>query len=252
MAKKIGVGVITCNREHFLKQCLDSIPLDMVDEICVINDGDKLSYDITDTYRRIYMIEHVKNLGVGKSKNDALKHLLRNDCDYIFLLEDDIILLDKSVFNRYIEAHLASGIHHFNYGPGSPFNRKQTIQNLDIHNRHLFFTKEILEKVGLIDEDYYNAWEHVDHTYRIIKEGYHPPFWHFADIYNSHKYVTEAPEAIDKSSIANDNEQWKKNVYGGREIYKEKHGHYPNEPPHTPKKDIQKILKNIKNRNGKN
>ena len=201
MAKKIGVGVITCNREHFLKQCLDSIPLDMVDEICVINDGDKLSYDITDTYRRIYMIEHVKNLGVGKSKNDALKHLLRNDCDYIFLLEDDIILLDKSVFNRYIEAHLASGIHHFNYGPGSPFNRKQTIQNFDLHNRHLldqhtepkpkmvidydndvkvslfehtvamfsFFTKEILEKVGLIDEDYYNAWEHVDHTYRIIE-----------------------------------------------------------------------------------
>ena len=54
------------------------------------------------------------------------------------------------------------------------------------------------------------------------------------------------------SKCINDNEQWKKNVYGGREIYKEKHGHYPNEPPHTPKKDIQKILKNIKNRNGKN
>jgi cysteine synthase len=34
-------------------------------------------------------------------------------------------------------AHKASGIHHFNYGPGSPFNRKQTIQNFDLHNRHL-------------------------------------------------------------------------------------------------------------------
>lgn len=59
-------------------------------------------------------------------------------------------------------------------------------------------------------------------TYRIIKAGLHPPFWYFADIYNSHLYLTEAPEAIDKSSIANDTEQWEKNVYGGREIYKEK------------------------------
>ncbi len=109
-----------------------------------------------------------------------------------------------------------------------------------------FFTKDILDKVGLIDEDYYNAWEHVDHTYRIIKEGYHPPFWHFADIYNSHKYITEAPEAIDNSSIANDSEQWKKNVYGGREIYKDKHGHYPNEPPFTTKEDVLKSLKQIK------
>jgi len=278
MSGKIGVGVITCNREDFLTQCLDSIPLGMVDEICVINDGDRLSVDITDNYRKIFMQEHVVNLGVGKSKNDALKYLTSMDCDYIFLLEDDIILLDKNVFNEYIKAHKASGIHHFNYGPGSPFNRKQTIKNYDLHNRHLldqhtepnprmvidygndikvslfehtvamfsFFTKEILDKVGLIDEDYYNAWEHVDHTYRIIKEGYHPPFWYFADVYNSHKYVTEAPEAIDKSSIANDDEQWKKNVYGGREIYKEKHGHYPNQPPVTSKNEVLDVIKKIK------
>jgi GT2 family glycosyltransferase len=278
MKGKIGVAIITCNREHFLTQCLDSIPIDKVDEICVINDGDRLSASIPDTYRRICMIEHVKNLGVGKSKNDALKYLMSMDCDYIFLLEDDIILLDENVFDKYIETHLASGIHHFNYGPGSPFNRKQTIRNFDLHNRHLldqhtepnprmvidydndikvslfehtvamfsFFTKNILDKVGLIDDDYYNAWEHVDHTYRIIKEGYHPPFWYFADIYNSHEYITEAPEAIDNSSIANDSEQWKKNVYGGREIYKDKHGHYPNEPPFTTREDVLKCLKQIK------
>lgn len=279
MAFKIGLGIITCNREHFLRQCIDSIHMDMIDEICVINDGDRLSLDITDTYRRIFMIEHVKNLGVGKSKNDAFKYLLSHDCDYIFILEDDVQILDKSIFNQYIEAHRASGIHHFNYGPGSPFNRKQTIQNFDIHNRHLlegqtepepkmvvdygndvkvslfthavgmfsFFTKEVLDKVGLIDEEYYNAWEHVDHTYRIIKEGYHPPFWYFADIYNSHKYITEAKKSIDESSIAKDNKQWQENVYKQREVYKKKHGHYPNEPPAVTKEQVTEILKTIKN-----
>ena len=283
MTTKIGVGIITCNREHFLKQCLESVPLDMVDHIVIINDGKSLPRKYFKmAVDKLDIIEHKKNTGVGKSKNDALKYLLRNNCDYIFLLEDDMIILDKSVFNRYIEAHHASGIHHFNYGPGSPFNRKQTIQHFDLHNRHLldqhtepnprmiidydndvkvslfehtvamfsFFTKKILNKVGLIDEDYYNAWEHVDHTYRIIKEGYHPPFWYFADIYNSHKYITEAPEAINQSSIANDDEQWKKNVYGGRELYKKKHGHYPNETPHASKGrgslSVDQLTKNLK------
>ena len=148
-------------------------------------------------------------------------------------IEDDMIILDSSVFSKYIEAYKVSGIHHFNYGPGSPFNRKQDIQ-FDLHNRHLlkqdsepkpkmildyktvkvslfehtvamfsFFTREVLDKVGLFDDAFYNAWEHVDHTYRIIKAGYHPPFWWFADLHNSHEYITEAPGAIDNSSIAN-------------------------------------------------
>jgi hypothetical protein len=39
-----------------------------------------------------------------------------------------MLILDKNIFNKYIEAYKLSGIHHFNYGPGSPFNRKQDIQ----------------------------------------------------------------------------------------------------------------------------
>jgi GT2 family glycosyltransferase len=205
-----------------------------------------------------------------------MQHLLDRGCDYIFIIEDDMIILDPSIFDKYIEEYKKSGIHHFNYGPGSPFNRKQDIQ-FDLHNRHLlkqdsepnpkmvldyktvkvslfehtvamfsFFTKEVLEKVGLIDQAFYNAWEHVDHTYRIIKAGYHPPFWWFADLHDSHKYLTEAPGAIDNSSIANKTEQWEKNVYGGREIYLKKHGHYPNQPPYVSKEDVVKIIKKLK------
>jgi GT2 family glycosyltransferase len=228
------------------------------------------------------MLDNPINLGVGKSKNKAMKHLYDAECDYIFIIEDDMLIKDATVFDKYIEAYKASGIHHFNYGPGSPFNRKQTIQNFDLHNRHLldqhsepnpkliieynkgvkvalyehtvamlsFFTREVLEKVGYIDEDFYNAWEHVDHTYRIIKAGYHPPFWWFADIANSADYLTEAPGAIDNSSIANKTEQWEKNVYGGREIYLKKHGHYPNQPPFVSRADVILTITKLKS-NGK-
>ncbi len=273
----IGVGIITCDRPDFFTKCRDSISHKSYNRLVVVNDG----HDPVDN-ARAPVIKTKGREGVGKGKNMALKHLYEKGCDYIFLLEDDMIMLDDSVFDKYIKAHKASGIHHFNYGPGSPFNRKQTIQNFDLHNRHeldqhsepnpklvidygdgvkislfqhtvamfSFYTREILDNVGYIDEEYYNAWEHVDHTYNIIKAGYHPPFWHFADIFDSHKYMTEAPQAIDKSSIAGDSEQWKKNVYGGREIYLRKHGHYPNEPPYVSKEETLNIIKQIKKNHG--
>lgn len=271
--EKIGIGIITCNRTDYLKALLDSIKHCNWAEFIIVNDGDHLELP----GYNYYIHNNEKNLGVGKSKNIAMQHLLDKGCDYIFIIEDDMIILDDTVFDKYIQASKASGIHHFNYGPGSPFNRKQDIQ-FDLHNRHLldqhsepnpkmvldygsdikislfehtvamfsFFTRAVLEKVGLYDEAYYNAWEHVDHTYMIIKAGYHPPFWWFADLYDSHKYITEAPEAINNSSIANNNEQWHKNVYGGREIYKQKHGHYPNEPLFYTKDQVIQTLKQLK------
>ena len=276
---KIGVGIITCNRPEYLRNLLNTLPYDRIDTLVIVNDGKPI--DMFDLHKGV-MIDNPINLGVGKSKNKAMKHLYDAGCDYIFIIEDDMLIKDATVFDKYIEAYKASGIHHFNYGPGSPFNRKQTIQNFDLHNRHLldqhsepnpkliieynkgvkvalyehtvamfsFFTREVLEKVGYIDEDFYNAWEHVDHTYRIIKAGYHPPFWWFADIANSADYLTEAPGAIDNSSIANKTEQWEKNVYGGREIYLKKHGHYPNQPPFVSRADVILTIKKLKS-NGK-
>jgi GT2 family glycosyltransferase len=287
MAAKIGVGIITCNRPAYLKGLLDSIPqICNIDELIIVNDGTPLSKDIASIgdgydFSHVAWLQNNINLGVGKSKNKAIKYLMDKECDYIFLIEDDMIILDPTVFQQYIKASKLSGIQHFNYGPGSPFNRKQKIQNFDLHNRHLldqntepnpkiiidykdckvalyehtvamfsFFTREVIEKVGYIDEQFYNAWEHVDHTYCIIKAGYHPPFWWFADLANSHELLTEAPGAIDNSSIANKTEQWQKNVYGGRELYLKKHGHYPNQPPYTTKEEVINTIKQIKNNYG--
>lgn len=274
--EKIGVGVITCNRPEFLRNLINSlVPCEKsIDEFVVVNDGKPVTdYDLP--FGK--WIDNEVNLGVGKSKNKALKYLYGKGCDYLFLIEDDMIIKDPNIFNEYINASKESGIQHFNYGPGSPFNRKQKIKDFDLHNRHLldqhtepnprliveyknsrialylhtvamfsFFTKNVIETVGYIDEDFYNAWEHVDHTYRIIKAGYHPPFWWFADIADSTKYLTEAPGAIDNSSIADKTDQWHKNVYNGREIYFKKHGHYPNQPPVYTEEEVVGYLKKIK------
>jgi GT2 family glycosyltransferase len=277
--EKIGVGIVTCDRIDYLDKCLKSLP-EINSPVVIINDGKTdISGKIKQYKNNSFLIQHETNKGVGISKNDALQYLLDQGAKHLFMLEDDIILLREDVFDKYIEAAKVSGIKHFNYGPGSPFNRKQNSNIFwDLHNRHLcdqhsepnpkkiidygndvkvslfehtvamfsYFDREVLEKVGLHDEQFFNAWEHVDLTYRIIKAGYHPPFWWFADIFDSHKFLTEAPGAIDNSSIAGKKEQWEKNVYGGREKYKVKHGHYPNMPPYYNENQVIEVLKKLK------
>ena len=273
MSSKIGVAIITCNRPLYLQGLLDSIDMEQsgINELVIINDGDPVNID------SVNIITNEVNLGVGKTKNKGIKYLYDKGCEYIFVIEDDMVVLDQSVFKQYINASKVSGIQHFNYGPGSPFNRKQIIQDFDLHNRHLldqdtkpnpklivdyknckialyehtvamfsFFTREVIEKVGYIDEEYDQCWEHVDHTYKIYKAGYHTPFWWFADLANSHELLTEAPNAIENSAIAKDKPEWMKKVMAGREIYLRKHGHYPNQPPFVSKEDVIQTLKQIK------
>lgn len=276
-----GVGIITCDRPNFLKLCLDSLPKEVGIKIplVIVNDGkDSIPTSFIDKKKKVFLINHDSNKGVGVSKNDALKKLMSLNVEHLFLVEDDIIFLNKEIFNKYIETAKKTGILHFNYGPGSPFNRKQdNNQFFDLHNRHLarqdtppdprliidygdnikialylhtvamfsYFHRKTIEQVGYIDEKFYNAWEHVDHTYRIIKAGMHPPFWYFADLVDSDKLLTEAPNAINSSSIAQKTDQWHKNVMSGRDYYKEKHGHYPNMPPLISEKETLNILKQI-------
>jgi glycosyltransferase involved in cell wall biosynthesis len=272
---RVGVGVITCNRPDYLQNLLMTLEQckDNIDNLVVINDGSELQQIDSGV-----LINNGTNIGVGRSKNKAMQYLLDKECDYIFIIEDDLLIKDKEVFNEYIKASIETGIQHFNYGPGTPFNRTQDIVNYDLHNRHLlnteskpnpkitiqysadikidlyehvaglfsFFTRNILNEVGLNDEQFYNAWEHVDHTHRIINHKGHPPFWWFADIHNSVDYLTIPTDSIDRSATAKDKDKWFQNIREGREIYKSKHGAYPNMTPQTLKENVLQSLKEIK------
>ena len=85
---KIGLGIITCNREDFYTKCCASIPKNGIDSLISINDGKP--YDKPPS-RGAYL-QHEQNKGVGISKNKALQYLLEQGCEHIFLIEDDIIV----------------------------------------------------------------------------------------------------------------------------------------------------------------
>ena len=97
---KIGVGIITCNRPDYLRGLLNTLPLTVINELVVINDGKPVSgFELPQGT----WLDNPVNLGVGKSKNRAMKHLYDNGCEFVFIIEDDMLIKESSVFHKYIE-----------------------------------------------------------------------------------------------------------------------------------------------------
>ncbi len=241
MGHRIGIAVITCNREDLFRRCASSLPA--VDRVLVVNDGaeyDSSSYPGTVSE----IVQHRRNLGVGRSKNEALQLLLDGDCDHLFLCEDDIVIADQRILERYIHAAGLSGIHHFNYGYHGPMNKNATgnpaprlrreyhDNTTVVLNRHLvgafsYYTQEIIRRVGLMDTFYRNAYEHVDHTYRIIRSGGHPPFGWFADIEGSDKAILDLDPSLERSIIRRNDTVQRVRMKVFSLYFKLKNGGYP-------------------------
>jgi GT2 family glycosyltransferase len=264
-SQKIGIGVVTCNRPEFFLKCMLSLPQEY--EIVVVNDGSDFT-DINKLKEKInfHYIHNPFNIGVGKSKNKLFKYLLKQGCEHIFIIEDDIIIKNKAVFQKYIEARYKTGIQHFNFGYHGPANRnniskgKPTPKHIIDYDDNLaiainthsvgafcYYTREVLEKVGLIDETYCNAFEHVDHDYRIAKAGYCTPYWNWPDLANSYEYIDELA-CSEESSAIRPRADWRENIIRGANIFKRKHNYTPaweSAVPDTRFDDLKKILKDI-------
>jgi len=278
MGEKVGIAISTCDRPGYLSKCIKSLQgVDAV--ICVCDDGHKKVDDIVPG--RICILRTKKpRSGVAVNKNLGFRYLLDQGCDYIFMLEDDCVIKDHNIFNMYIKASELTGIQHFNFGPGSPWNRKQEDPTLkgDLSRRmdaiqdgepnprliieynqdvsiclyeHVvgmlsFFTRRGLEEVGLYDEDFYNAWEHVEHTYRFIQQELTSPFWWFADIKNSELYIEGQKDEKANTSLAKDEREFNALVQNGLVVFNNKHKTVPNRIAALPKQSVINKLKSIK------
>lgn len=260
----IGVGIVTCNRPDFFVKCFRSIPKGL--ELVVVNDGkDFQDWERLLKEKQFTYIHNSQNIGVGKSKNKIFKHLLEKGCTDIFVIEDDILVKDPQVFQEYIKARNITGIQHFNFGYHGPANKNgisggtpvprfiveypgiKIAINANSVGAFCYYTKEVLEKVGLIDEKFTNAFEHVDHDYRIFKAGYCTPYWNFPDIANSMDYLDEI-ECSEKSSAIRPREDWMSNIKDGAALFERKHGYAPaweNRVPDTSADNVKKIMKEI-------
>lgn len=258
---KVGLGIVTCNRNKFFTKCISSIKDEWYDELIVVNDG-----DVPIKHPSHNIINNKKNIGVCKSKNILFKKLLDKKCDYIFIIEDDMYFKDN-VFQAYIDAYKKTGIHHMMFAYHGPANKGNVSKGkpqprviIDYGDLKIslnqgcvgavcFYTKECLNEVGLFDEDFdKNNFEHVEHSYRLAKAEYSTPYWWWADLANSLDYIEEQACSEDNSAIRR-GDNWKQKIMDSAQIFKNKHDYMPAWQgcvPDSSLSDIKELLKRIK------
>lgn len=217
--QKIGIGILTCNRPKMFGQLLKSVQsLENNDIVAVVKNK---NYDYGEFDPVLLCpdctIAIEDDIGVGACKNAALKRLLSNGCEHIFLVEDDVKIKRNDVLEAYIDTAKEFNIEHLNFGNTydsllahsflTPYlTLKHGNYAIDLYRRlsgvFEYFTSNSLKTVGLIDEKYVNALEHCEHTYKMSLAGLTTPFYSFADIHNSNEYLEDL--GISTTIVKND------------------------------------------------
>lgn len=227
----IAVGITTYNRPEFAEKCAKAAfkHLDgLVDRWYIHDDGSDSKH--AGAYKRAFKaIPNVRllrtdpNAGVAFAKNRLLEAMLRDGADWCFLLEDDIRVLSPEAVTGYLAAAEASGSHHLSFahhGPANVLGPVGVAGPIAFYPHAIgawcLYSRECLEKVGLFDEALVNAWEHVEHTLRLMDAGFCPgagPF-RFPDAAGSRDWLAEIPGAIEKSFIR-PRTDWQRNIREG-------------------------------------
>jgi GT2 family glycosyltransferase len=248
---KIGVGIITYKRPQYFRKLIATIPFNKVDEVVVINDDP--TAPPCNCMKQHKEIINEENYGVGISKNKALQYLIEKGCNHLFLIEDDVEILDENVFDIYIKTARRSGLHHLQFGHvGGPLKKqikgtRTYVDELGIQmyqnpqGSFTYYFANVIKKIGFIDPNYKNAFEHVDHEYQLINAGLLPAFWWFPDVKDSHKYLMITPGGATNSSIT-DQTNYNENVRKSSEYFIKKWGHFTNQIGDVSKEFVEERL----------
>lgn len=261
MMAKTGIAIITCDRPELFENCVKSVTdthSKLVDHLLVVNDGEQKvnpggGFDV---------IHNKHNMGVGKSKNKAIKALMKHGCKHMFIVEDDVCFANEHVVERYITLASVSGVKHMNYCLHGEANKpnNQVRTKLIVDYKHVkmalyhnvtgalsYYHKDVIKQCGLMDLKYKNAMEHVDHTMRTIQSGFHPPFRWFADVANSDQLLIDQDQSLSSSKIRKTSD-WQHNFMFGVKRFQDKYSINvcdPNEPT-ADKQQVIEFLKQIK------
>lgn len=173
---KVGVGLLTCpGREGYFEKADDAIQERLSAHRCFV---------FHDTFRE----------GIAKGKNHLFEAMLDVGCDWLFICEDDCIVLSPMAVDGYIEACKQSGFQHLGFGQHRNQHPTEVGEVLTLWPNIVapwsVYSRECLEACGLMDEGFPGNLEHVEHTMRLARAGY-------AWVPEKHKLMADATGSLD-------------------------------------------------------
>lgn len=254
---KIGIVLTTFKREKLfnesIKQLLDFKNSGVIDYVVSVHDfhedfqyGDEQTTEFKSIVQR-------ENKGVGFCKKQGLNYLLsKHDCEHIFFIEDDVKILDKEVFQHFIDFSQETNIHHTNWNECAVNVLKQVVEyspkckaliHKNVQGAFQYFRRFLFEDGYCeIDTEFKNAFEHVSTEYQLYKEDLIPPFWNFI----SPDGLNNMLKCVDQESTITNKEGYKLNYETSARHFVKKHGLFTNQIPDVPLEVVFKKLKEIK------
>lgn len=168
--------------------------------------------------------------GVGLSKNRVLKEF--PSYDYYFFLDDDIELIDESIFNdclqimkKKIYPHLC-GNHIKTCLEKEYVDQFTLIEGMTGGGYFTCYSKEGVDKVGGFHTAFvkYKRFGHSEHSYRFFHQGLQPfPFIYYDEGFN--KLIIHSPESVSsKANLRLDNNEWIKEE---KDLIDKKNSYFP-------------------------
>ena len=187
----ISAVIIAYNDYAAVQRCIESIK-NKVSAICVVDNSTISNKFVYDSKEIIY-IKNKTNVGLGMAQNIGIKEVLKLQTDWILLLDQDSIVEknmldnmlnsfyaanDKSieeivpvVYDKNISKYLPSLIF-TKFGLKKIFTPdKDTFIDFQIASGSLF-RKDIFEKAGFMDEDFFIDYIDFDYCFRLRSLNY--------------------------------------------------------------------------------
>ncbi len=239
---KIGLSIISYDRPDFLKRTLDSLEGSLwggAHHKAIILDEpfSEKKYGWLRQYSHL-SFTYKENQGIAPTKNLALSDMIKEGCTDLFIMEDDILMRDAQTCLKYVDYARSTQVPHLNFALHGELNKGQRKMATWQHPNQApttvcvyphcvgafsYYSRDIITRVGLIDENFKNAWDHVEHTWRICQTGLIPPFWYFMDHPDSDSLLMEQIGSLQASVIRRDL-TWNNKVEAGRNYWIAKHG----------------------------
>lgn len=174
-------------------------------QVIVVDNGSSPSVatQIESAFGNVEVLRSEENLGWAGGNNLGIRHALQEEADYLLLLNNDTVVAPELIdsFLAAADAHPDYGIFgcivcymdepdevnmdgcRFDVGEETSFFTRQPVPDstdatVDVTETEIvfgccmFIRREVFEKIGLIDEDFFLIHEESDFCLRAIENGY--------------------------------------------------------------------------------
>lgn len=206
MMPKVSIIIVNWNQEADTAECLNSLKrIDYSDhEIILVDNGSRDSSpdNIQGRFQNIKLIRNRENKGFAEGNNVGIREALKRNADYILLLNNDTVVeadfltslvniaeadssismaTPKIMFYRDRDTIWFAGgsflpfiekPSHLYYGRKDVGQVKDVTETEWISGCCMLIKREVFEKIGLLDADYFNNYEDVDFCVRARRAGY--------------------------------------------------------------------------------